>query len=208
MSRHKLRWVEEVAASQGLHQAAFDADIASYRQRLQALEEQRCAERVPGDPSDVLLPVGVHSIVAVTRATGQEGTAVVRDLATSHRLAGVVVCPLVRNPASAKACALAALPPQVGQYVCDSTIAAPLCCAIAGMHAVHPCTTLNSAHALSWGMPWDGGAFAEAAQGLADPQHVVYGTARVWKRRMPTPSTHLFGSLVFSRGTRTGAPTV
>mmetsp|Transcript_3235 Transcript_3235/g.6546 ORF Transcript_3235/g.6546 Transcript_3235/m.6546 type:complete len:200 (+) Transcript_3235:3-602(+) len=143
MSRHKLRWVEEVAASQGPHRAALDAGSASCRQRLQALEEQRCAERVPADPSDVLLPV------AVTMATGQEGMAVVRKLATSHSLAGVAVCALVRSPASANACVLAALPPQVEKCVCESTVAAPLCRVLAGMHAVYPCTTLNSAHARS-----------------------------------------------------------
>jgi len=178
------------ADSRARHRVAFEATVAAYRRGQRSLVEALLAARAPGAQRDPLLPAaGAGRVIAVTMATGQEGSAVVRELALGAAHAGAVVRALVRDPGSEKARALAALSPCVELVACDSTDVASLRRALQGANAAYLCTTLNRASAGRWAMDWDGGryelqqgaAFAEAARGLPGLAQVVYGTAPLRK---------------------------
>merc|ERR1719421_1022187 len=121
-------------------------------------------------------------------ATGQEGQAVVKALSASPDHASTTIKALVRNPSSAKALELAALP-RVELVQADSLDADSLAAAMEDCDAAYLCTTLNNAGAGTWAMDWDGGkyeveqgvAFAAAATRIPTLKQVIYGTAPLRK---------------------------
>jgi len=186
----KERWERLVAASKAEHGAAFEEATAAYRRQQRLLIDRLLATRSFGE-RDPLVPcpeTGAPQVIAVTMATGQEGQGVVRALSSAPEYARATILALVRNPDSAAAKALAALP-RVKLVLCDSTDSSALRAALEPAHAVFLCTTLNGASAGSWSMEWDGGeyevaqgrAFADACVGLQRLRQVVYGTAPMRK---------------------------
>lgn len=186
----KAYWASVVDASQYAHRIAFQSALDLYRHQQRALVDRLIAARAPGAPRDPALPPeGARSVVAVTMATGQEGSAIVRELVTNPRHVDTVVRALVRDPNSAKSLALRALSPRVELVTCDSTDVASLRQALDGVRAVYLCTTLNAASAGTWTMAWDGGqyelkqgeAFTEAARAIPTLKQILYGTAPMRK---------------------------
>jgi len=135
-------------------------------------------------------PVAEAKTIVVTMATGQEGRAIVRELATTASLGVGKVRALVRDPTSAKARELL-INDKVELVKCDSLDVDALADALRGADAAYLCTTLNKASAGTWAMSWDGGAYevdqgramAAAWEALGDeaPRQLVYGTVPLRK---------------------------
>ena len=159
IASRKHVWEREVAASAAEHRDAFDATWREYRDEQQATVEALLAARAAGTRDPALPAAGTPFTVAVTMSTGQEGASIVKALsAAAATFPGLTVRALVRNPASAKAQELAALP-RVELVRADSVDAASLEAALSGVHAAYLCTTLNYGAAGKWAMDWDGGAY-------------------------------------------------
>ena len=189
VAARKSTYAREVAASAAEHFAAFDAAWCAYREEQRRIVNALLDSRATGT-RDPLLPDRTETFtVCVTMATGQEGAAVVKALsAATDTFPNIVVRALVRNPDSAKARALAALP-NVVVVTADSLEADSLASAMEGADAAYLCTTLNHAGAGTWSMGWDGGkyevdqgvAFADACERTPTLKQIVYGTAPVRK---------------------------
>jgi len=190
VAARKASWAEEVAESAAEHQADFDANWLAYRAQQSITVERLLAAQAAGTRDPLLPPPDEPFTVSVTMATGQEGAAVVGALsAASDTFPNLVIRALVRNPESAKAKELSALP-RVRIVQADSVDEESLAEGLVGADAAYLCTTLNQAGAGKWAMQWDGGkyevdqgvAFAAAAARTPTLKQVVYGTApaRKW----------------------------
>jgi len=184
VAHRKDVWNRATRQSRADHVAAFDAAVDAYRaDQRDVVEALAAAEARRTRPARV-------GRVAVTMATSQEGAAVVAALVADGGAARPSeVVALVRDPASPKARALAALDDRVTVVAYDATDAASIRAGLEGCAAAYLCTTLNKASAGTWAMDWTGGAyeldqgraFAEACADLDGLEQVIYGTAPVRK---------------------------
>ena len=189
IASRKAQWEAECAASAAEHKPAFEANWQAYLKQQRSLVSKLLEARASG-ARDAALPAdaSLGRTIAVTMATGQEGQAVVKALSAAPEHAGTTIRALVRDPSSAKAQELAALP-RVEVVRADSVDADSLRAAMEGIEAVYLCTTLNNAAGGTWAMAWDGGAyeleqgeaFVKAAKDVSTLKQIVYGTAPLRK---------------------------